>query len=212
MPLTMTTHICEHCGCAYEVSASRVKLGKARFCSLSCSTAYRNHANKLSPAERLWRRVKVTDTGCWEYQGYILKDGYPSFNLDGKTRHAHRVAWIVTHGPISSPNLVVCHKCDNKLCVNPDHLFLSSQAGNMADKVSKGRQNKGDNHPSRLHPEARPRGEAVTTAKLTEQQVRDIRERYASGGINQYQLADEYGVTQVLISRIIRRKVWRHVP
>jgi hypothetical protein len=69
----------------------------------------------------------------------------------------------------------------------------------------------GDQHPSRRHPERIPRGEGQWRSLLTDDAVRSIRERYAAGGVSQYALAQEYGVTQTNISHVIRRKSWKHV-
>lgn len=110
---------------------------------------------------------------------------------------AHRVSWMLANGPIPA-GMVVCHRCDNPPCVNPDHLFLGTQIDNMRDRSKKGRGNhrKGSRH---------------GRAKLTEQDVRVIRSRYATGDWKQSDLAAEYGVSQPLIGHIVRRVTWRHI-
>jgi hypothetical protein len=119
------------------------------------------------------------------------------------------------------------HTCDNPPCINPAHLKQGTHADNVADRDKKNRIACGDENGARLYPERvsagaqkwrreKPeegaRGERVNTAKLTENDVILIRQRYGAGGIRQQDLADEYGVTQVQISSIVRGESWAHVP
>lgn len=91
--------------------------------------------------ERFWSRVKRGD-GCWEWQGGSNQYGYGLFTRRGcdtkVTRVASRISWELAHGPIPQ-GMVVCHKCDNPPCVNPDHLFIGTHLDNMRDMVAKGR-------------------------------------------------------------------------
>jgi len=90
--------------------------------------------------QRLARRVKVDPlSGCHVWQASVDSKGYGQINIGGRLYRAHRLAWIVTNGPITR-NKVVCHRCDVRRCLNPDHLFLDTQAGNMADMKSKWRE------------------------------------------------------------------------
>ena len=110
---------------------------------------------------------------------------------------AHHVSWELHHGPIPK-GLHVLHKCDIPACVNPDHLFLGTQADNMRDKVKKGRQ------PYR-------RGEEVQASRLTAQQVVDIRHDYALGVETHRSLGKKYGVSHHTIGVIVRRNGWTHL-
>src|SRR4051794_35999147 len=97
-------------------------------------------AVKIPKAESLWARCSPEpNTGCWLWIGYVGDDGYPAIATRFKPMRAHRAAWMVTHGPIQE-GLVVCHKCDQPLCINPAHLFLGTPADNTRDMVAKGRK------------------------------------------------------------------------
>ena len=105
----------------------------------------------------------------------------------------------------------VCHHCDNPPCVNPDHLFLGTPSDNSSDMVKKHRQAKGSRSGAYIHPEKIVRGEQVGTAKLTKEQVIEIRTKYITKRYSQYFLAKEYNVSRGNISDILRKKSWRHI-
>jgi hypothetical protein len=155
----------------------------------------------MNDAERFWAKVDKSGE-CWEWTAGLNKDGYGLFRLNGKTVSSHRYSYILHH-PLTIDlwehrEICVCHKCDNPKCVNPEHLFLGSMLDNSKDMLSKGRGNQ-------------PKGEKNHGAILTETQVREIRTRYANGGIWQYKLAEEYGICKMSIARIIRRETWKHI-
>lgn len=88
--------------------------------------------------ERFWSKVNVGKKNeCWEWVGAIDTPGYGAFKFDGKKYNSHRIAWYLTHSDF--PNELVLHKCDNRLCCNPKHLFLGTYLDNAQDMVSKGR-------------------------------------------------------------------------
>ena len=82
----------------------------------------------------------VADNGCWEFRSdWLAPNGYGQFSASGKHWAAHRFAWLLHHGTPPQPGCHVCHRCDNKRCVNPDHLFVGSARENVVDMVEKKR-------------------------------------------------------------------------
>lgn len=162
-----------------------------------------------------WTRIDRYDpSGCWPWRGYRNDAGYGVVYIDSVRNRsgirAHRLAWELLYGPIPD-GLKVCHHCDNPPCCRPDHLFVDTQAANMADAASKGRTLKGDRNPARLHPERMRRGEQQPQARLTDEQVRAIRQQYATEHPRQHVLAKQYGVTPSTISMIVTGVTWRHL-
>lgn len=142
-----------------------------------------------------WAKVdKTPASGCWHWTGAIHVNGYGQFNVGQRMVGAHRVSYELHHGALG--HLFCCHRCDNRICVNPDHLFSGTQGDNVRDAVSKGRQ---------------AQGEEAGSAKLTAQQVREIRLRYANGGQSQMEIARRYGVCRESISLAVSGKTWRHL-
>jgi hypothetical protein len=137
-------------------------------------------------------------TGCWEWAGG-LRNGY---GVLGHNRYAHRIAYRLFKG--DPTGLYVCHHCDNRRCVNPEHLFLGTQKDNLRDMVRKGR------HMSQTRPDALRRGERHPKARLCETDIREIRKRLSEGETQQA-VADSLGVGQTAISAIKRGTRWGHV-
>lgn len=158
----------------------------------------------LPPAERFWPKVaKGEPDECWLWTAYLEPAwGYGIFRMypGQQMWKAHRAAWVLERGPIPD-GLIVCHHCDNPPCVNPAHLFVGTWQDNVDDRVAKNRS--GRTGPGR--------GEAAPNVTLTEVQVREIRRRYAAGGVSQSALGAEYGVGQTQVGRIVRGTRWAHV-
>jgi HNH endonuclease len=147
--------------------------------------------------ERFWSKVQKTD-GCWLWLGRKIHTGYGQFDVTTNiVEMAHRIAWQLTNGTIPK-GLKVLHRCDCRACVRPDHLFLGTQAENVADCESKGRGN-------------HPKGEQQGQSKLTEAQVREIRQLYQPWKMPYYVLGKRYGVSAQVIFSVVKRKTWKHL-
>lgn len=157
-------------------------------------------ARVTTPAEaRFLSHVIISWDGCWIWTGGRFDNGYGVFrDGDQRLRRAHRFAYEHFTAPIPDGQ-VVCHRCDVRHCVNPDHLFVGTQADNQADMTAKGRGRIGTKNGGHLHPH-----------KLTHEQANTIRTRYAAGGISQQALADEFGVSQKMVSNIARGVAWNY--
>ncbi len=149
---------------------------------------------------RFWSRVKKGHREeCWPWSMSINKRGYGQFTHQRQVRLAHRTAYELAYGPIPKGHRIcVCHKCDNKPCCNPYHLFLGTDGDNVRDCLAKGR----------LNP---TRGEASKHAKLNNHKVVEIRNRYERGGVSCKTLASEYGVFKTTIQGVVSFKTWKHV-
>lgn len=150
----------------------------------------------LSPKdiERFWSGVNRTES-CWEWTRFTNR-GYGAINISGVVVYVHKLSWCMHNGAVLD-GLCVLHKCDNRKCVNPDHLFLGTTAENNLDKEAKGR---GVNLVGSLH----------GNAKLIEEEVKTIRIKLKAG-ITAAALAAEFRVSPHVIHCIKHRKTWKHV-
>lgn len=130
-----------------------------------------------------WMSVAISDdeTECWPWTGYE-EDGYGQFFWDGRMVGAHELALTFTTGEVRAPGLDTCHRCNNPICCNPNHLRFDTRASNVADMVAAGRARRG---------------------RFTDEQIVTMRTRYAYGA-SQMNLARDYQITNALVSQIVR--------
>ena len=147
-------------------------------------TAANQYTGPKDPKERFLAHVDKTDS-CWIWTGAKCLKGYGYFNMGNKiTRRAHKASYLLFKGIIPK-GLFVCHECDNPSCVNPDHLWLGTPLDNVHDMLTKGR----DNY---LH------GEAIHTAKITREQVEEIR----SSPLHYTELMEQYNLSRSQVYKI----------
>jgi len=145
---------------------------------------------------KLLANIKKTKKGCWNWTASLGPGRYGKIRYLGKTFRAHRASYILFNGEIPRGKLV-CHSCDNPLCINPDHLFIGSQKENIRDMDSKNRRAdlKGENHP-------------CNKLKITD--ILEIK-KLLSLNISQKIIAKKFNCHQSNISNIKRKKLWGHV-
>lgn len=173
---------------------------RAVYCSRKCKGigTSRNDGFHASPQDRFWSGLDQTpghgpDGDCWLWTGVIDRDGYGRFSVKKKVVGVHVYSYSLHFGEVPK-GLCVCHKCDIRNCANPSHLWLGDNVANTADMVAKGRHRQ-------LY------GEQSPNAKLTEQQVRDIRASNSSSSL----LASIHGVSTGTISSLRSWKTWKHL-
>lgn len=143
---------------------------------------------------KLMKFVEKQANGCWRWMKTLGNHGYGLISFNGRSHLAHRVSYELHKGKLGRK--FACHTCDNKWCVNPDHIFPGSPADNLADAAAKGRfNNKGSNH---------------GMSKLNEAKVRAIKKLLAKG-LSHPEIAAKFNVSRPNISMIASGKRWAHV-
>lgn len=179
---------CVTCGLKFYVRPSEAKRRPWLYCSNECQWVEKHATIEECFNKRIG---ETTERGCILWAGDCDKAGY------GKIRGvlAHRIAYTQAFGPIPK-SLGVLHHCDNPPCINPKHLFLGTNIDNSKDKVSKGRQ---------------MRGEQNWNTILKNSDILEIRRLYESEHVLQKSLARQFGVSCGAIHSIVNRKNWRHI-
>lgn len=149
---------------------------------------------RIERMQRFWSKADKSGD-CWNWTASRFADGYGQFKLNKKNWRAHRLAYTLAHGEIPA-DMCVCHRCDNRKCVNPDHLFLGTVQDNVADMDSKNRRGA----------TTKNNGSGCGMAKLTESDVALIRASYPK--VNGVQLARRFNVSNSTIYRILRNQRW----
>ena len=141
----------------------------------------------------------VRQEGCWDWKGWMTGQGYGGIYFDSKTIGAYKASWIINNGMVPDGKWIL-HKCDNRICSNPDHLYLGTSSQNAIDRINRTALPKnmftcGENHPS---------------AKLKTADVIRIKELIALG-VPSTRLAKEYKVNDQTISKIKHKQSWKHL-
>jgi predicted XRE-type DNA-binding protein len=134
---------------------------------------------------RFRSKTELMESGCHEWRSTLHRGGYGKFWFNGKQSPAHRVAWELLVGEIPEGSWVL-HKCDNRKCVNPEHLYLGDAKQNKLDTIE--------------------RCDWYGNMQVSFDTIKEIRARYENGGVTQQQLADEYGIHQTQVSRLVKLK------
>ncbi len=149
--------------------------------------------------ERFWSKVKYpgNDQDCWEWTANKLKKGYGFFWMSGFGKlYIHRLSWEFFNGYIPT-GLLVCHKCDNPSCCNPDHLFLGTYDDNNKDAKQKGRNTIGSRHGGSI---------------LTDEQVKEMLNRIWSGELLSVKhITEIYKISRIPIINILNGNAWTHI-
>lgn len=185
------------CGCGQDTNLCKTTKKERGLLAGAPSRFLSGHnaTNPLSAKEIIRTRSIINpETGCWEWQKPLHIRGYGQVCHDAKQVLAHRFSYETFKGEIPD-GLHVCHTCDNRKCVNPDHLWLGTNADNTTDKVRKGRHVYG----TKAH-----------CAKLSDEKVLEI-VNLVEGGMSQGKVAKMYGISQPVVSRIMSGESWAHV-
>jgi hypothetical protein len=175
-----------------------------------------------------WKRVdKTLSPPCWTWKGQI-DNGTPMYNRGagssgkGGRITARKLAYQLSRGDVPQ-GLFVVATCGNRLCVNPLHLQLITRSefyARLANAAPKGDQQRlrkypeqrryGKSNPAYTHPESRPKGETHGRARLTTQDVKEIRRLYGQG-VGRQEIAKRYNIAAVYVNSIVARRAWKHV-
>lgn len=178
---------CHTCGREF---ATRRKT--AKYCSYACHGIAQR--NKLGPEIIEANSIPEPNSGCWLWTGTVSSVGYGIISVNYENWSSHRLSYAVYHGAIP-PGKWVLHRCDNYLCVNPDHLYAGTPKNNTQDAMQRGRMT---------------RGSRINTAVLHESQIPQIRKQLEAG-VTCAAIAAELGVDRTTINCLKLGKSWRHI-
>lgn len=193
---------CEICGTPFLAPPSQ----RRKYCSLACN----GQAHRTDIDRDLWPKVVRTDT-CWLWTGAKNTNGYGLIGLDGSQEFVHRLAWGLATGDPVSDETIIGHVCDVRLCLRNDdqgiyildgieyerhgHLWLGTRDANQRDMAQKGRAARGQRH---------------YATRLTDDDIREIRRRVASGE-RQNAVAAAFDISPPQLNTIVHRTSWKHI-
>jgi hypothetical protein len=153
--------------------------------------------DRMGFLDLFWSKVEIKgEDDCWCWIGEKNSNGYGTLRKYGRKLAAHRISWEIENAVEIPSGLVVCHKCDNPLCVNPNHLFIGTQKENMEDAAKK----------HRLH-KTSPSGINAARAKLNQETLKQLRNDYL-GGVFYKDLSKKYNLSGVCIHKIVKNKTY----
>lgn len=159
---------------------------------------------KKNTIQNFWDRVDKSGE-CWIWTAYTNKQGYGIIQIDGKKYKTYRISFFLANGYYPKLPMMVCHKCNNPICVNPNHLYEGNHKDNKRDSILAGTAYFGYKKGEQI-------GEKNNQAKLTEQDVLEIRSLRDWANMSQQGIADIYGVDRGTIRDICNYKNWKHLP
>ena len=181
---------CPHCGVIFDTSVAAERRVRRRY-----------------TADEFWGTFIRTET-CWIWPE--RKRSYGRVTFHGKVWLTHRLAYVLTYGQPPPDKPSICHRCNNRLCGRPDHLYAGTAWENTRDIWLAGNGRDGDRHWTRMKPERVARGSRAGRAQLTEQDIPAIRERLSSGE-SVMSIARAFGIGRGAIRAIKDDKTWRHI-
>lgn len=176
------------CDCGKEHISRGSTLRNETSISCGCRMSFRK-----SEIERFWENVEKKES-CWEWNGNILKNGYGTISVNDKSTYVHRLSYLIHKGEIPK-GLLVCHTCDNRKCVNPEHFFLGNHKENFAGMINKDRHCRGKRSPNH---------------KLNDEDIFKIRSLREEGK-TYLEISKLFNVRPGSIRKIALRLSWKHI-
>ena len=152
--------------------------------------------NEKLDERRLWSKINIlSDDKCWEWQGAKTTAGYGVIRINYELNYAHRLAWMLKNKAEIPKKGVICHRCDNPSCCNPNHLFLGTQADNIRDAAKKDRM---------------PKGEVHHMSSISKDDVRHIR-YLGYTNMSKKKIGEKFGISRQAVTDILCKRTWGHI-